>query len=324
MNKAGSPAVFALLVLVPAIGAPSTSVAAEYPEKALTAIVPFAAGSSTDTMTRRISPLLSKALGQQIIIENKPGADGRIGIEALTKAASDGYAILFSGQAVALAPALRRNVPWDPRQIQPVAELGQSPYVIAVNATVPAKSLMEFLNLVKKNPDKLNGSAGGNSTEMSIALFRIKTGTRVTTVPYKGTGLAATAVGSGEVDFAIMDASAWTAFLSSGRVRALAVAGERRLSSLPNVPTAAEAGLPDFTVGTMFGVYTKAGSPSGAVQRLNVEINRIIVSPEVVKGLNQLGLEPIPKSVEAFTQQYVNDLAKWKDLVKRANIPMTD
>ena len=143
-------------------------------------------------------------------------------------------------------------------------------------------------------------------------------------MPYKGTGLAATAVGSGEVDFAIMDASAWTAFLSSGRVRALAVAGERRLSSLPNVPTAAEAGLPDFTVGTMFGVYTKAGSPSGAVQRLNAEINRIIVSPEVVKGLNQLGLEPIPKSVEAFTQQYVNDLAKWKDLVKRANIPMTD
>lgn len=324
MMKIDFIAVLVSILLMASIAVPLSSVAADYPEKALTAIVPFAAGSSTDTMTRRISPPLSKALGQQIIIENKPGADGRIGIDALAKAASDGYTILFSGQAVALAPALRRNVPWDPRQIQPVAELGQSPYVIAVNSTVPAKSLSEFVNLAKRNPGKLNASAGGNSTEMSIALFRIKTGTRVETIPYKGTGLAATAVGSGEVDFAIMDASAWAALLSSGRVRALAVAGEKRLSTLPDVPTTKEAGLPDYTVGTMFGVYTRAGSPPAAVQRLNAEINRIIVSPEVAKSLNQLGLDPNPKSVEAFTQQYVNDLAKWKDLVKRANIPMTD
>ena len=324
MNRLRSFATLASVIFTISIATPVAGIAAEYPERAITAIVPFAAGSSNDIMARRISPPLSKALGQQIVIDTKPGADGRIGIEALAKAAADGYTILFSGGAVALIPAVRKNVPWDPRQIQPVAELGQSAYVIAVNSTVPAKTLTELINLAKKYPGKLNASAGGNSTEMAISLFRIKTGTRMETIPYKGTGIAATAVASGEVDFAIMDGSAWVSLIPSGRVRALAVAGEKRLSTLPNVPTTREAGLPDYVNGTMFGVYTKAGSPPAVVQRLNAEINRIIMSPDVSNGLKQVGLEPNPKSVDEFTRQYVNDLAKWKDLVTRAKIPMTD
>lgn len=299
--------------------------AAEYPEKPLVAVVPFAAGSSNDIMARRISPPLAKALGQNIIVENKPGADGRIGIDALAKSAPDGYTILFSGGAVALIPAVRKNVSWDPvRDIQPVAELGSSAYVIAINASVPAKNLLEFVNLARKNPGKLNAGAGGNSTEMAIALFRIKTGTRVETIPYKGTGLAATAVASGEIDFAIMDGSAWVSLIPSGKVRALAVAGEKRLSILPDVPTTKEAGMPDYVNGTMFGVYTKGGTPINAVRRLNAEINRIITSPEVAKSLNQVGLDPNPKSVDEFTKQYRNDLARWKDVVTRARIPMTE
>ena len=317
-----------LMVLIPALAISavySASIAAEYPERQVIAIVPFAAGSSNDIMARRISPPLAKALGQTIIIENKPGADGRIGIDALAKSAPDGYTILFSGGAVSLIPAVRKNVPWDPqRDIQPVAELGSSAYVVAVNSRVPAKSLLEFVSLAKKYPGKLNAGAGGNSTEMSIALFRAKTGTRVETIPYKGTGLAATAVASGEVDFAIMDASAWVTLIPSGRVRALAVAGDQRLAILPDVPTTKEAGLPDYIAGTMFGVYTKGGAPLNAVRRLNGEINKIITSPDIAKSLNQVGLDPHPKNVEEFTQQYRNDLAKWKDVVTRAKIPMTD
>lgn len=122
----------------------------------------------------------------------------------------------------------------------------------------------------------------------------------------------------------IMDASAWVAFIPSGRVRALAVSGDKRLSVLPEVPTTQEAGLPEYIAGTMFGVYTKAGAPVNTVRRLNAEINKIITSPEVAKSLNQVGLEPNPKSVEEFTQQYKNDLAGWKDLVTRAKIPMTE
>mgnify|MGYP003350106628 FL=1 len=153
------------------------------------AVVPFAAGSSNDVIARRVGPHLAKALGQQVIIENRPGADGRIGVEVMAKAAPDGHTILFSGGAVALIPTLRWNVPWDPmRSIQPVAELGTIPYVIAVNPNVPAPNVAAFIKLALAQPGRLNGSAGGNSSEMSIALFRIKTGTRMEIIPYKGTG----------------------------------------------------------------------------------------------------------------------------------------
>ncbi len=304
---------------------PGSMKAAEYPERNITAVVPFAAGSSNDVIARRIAPYLAKALGQQVIIENRPGADGRIGIEAMAKAVPDGHTILFSGGAVALIPALRRNVNWDPvRNIQPVAELGTIPYVIAVNPNVPAHSVAAFVNLAKANPGKLNGSAGGNSSEMSIALFRIKTGTRMEIIPYKGTGYAALAVATGEADFAIMDASAWLPFLSAKKVRALAVLGAKRIAAMADVPTLREAGLPDYESGAQFGIFTTGGTPINAVRRLNTEINRIIATPEVSKSFIAIGMEPGGMTVEGFHKRYLADLAMWKDVVTRAKIPMTD
>ncbi len=298
---------------------------AQYPERHLAAIVPFAAGASNDVIARRVAPYLAKALGQQVIIENRPGADGRIGIEVVAKATPDGYTILFSGGAVTLIPALRKNVAWDPlRQIQPVAELGTIPYVIAVNPNVPAHSLAALIKLAAAHPGKLNGSAGGNSSEMAIALFRIKTGTRMEIISYKGTGHAALAVATGEADFAIMDASAWLPFIPATRVRALAVMGAKRIAILPGVPTTQEAGLPDFISGAQFGVYTTGGTPANVVRRLNAEINRITATPEMTKSFLTIGLEPANKTVEAYTRLYLADLALWKDVVTRAKIPMTD
>ena len=299
--------------------------AAEYPERPVVAIVPFAAGSSNDVIARRISPNLAKALGQQVIIENRPGADGRIGIEALTKAAPDGYTILFSGGAVSLIPALRKNVGWDPvRQVQPVAEVGSNPYVVAVNPNVPARDLAALLQLARAQPGRLNAAAGGNSSEMAVAQFRIRTGTRIEGIPYKGTGLAALSGATGDADFAIMDATAWPPFVAAGRVRALAVASANRIAILPQVPTTQEAGLSDFTVGAQFGVYTVGGAPAAIVRRLNAEINRILATPEVAKSFLEAGLERGNQSVENYTRQYHADLAKWKDVVARAKIPMTD
>ena len=299
--------------------------AGEYPERMLIAIVPFAAGSSNDVIARRISPHLARALGQSVIIENRPGADGRIGIEALTKAAPDGYTILFSGGAVTLIPALRKNVGWDPvRQIQPVAEVGSNPYVIAVNPNVPAQNLGALLRLAQQQPGRLNAAAGGNSSEMAVAQFRIRTGVRVEAISYKGTGLAALAVATGEADFAIMDATAWPAFVAAKRVRALAVAGNNRIAILPEVPTTQEAGLADFTVGAQFGVYTTGGAPAAAVRRLNAEINCVLAMPEMIKSFSEAGLERGNQSVESYTRQYLADLAKWRDVVARAKIPMTD
>lgn len=299
--------------------------AADYPERQLTAIVPYAAGSTTDTMARLVCPPLAKALGQQVIIVNRAGADGRIGTETMAKAAPDGYTIAFSGGAIALTPAVRKNVPWDPvRQIQPVAQLGDSSYIIAVNPSVPANNLAAFLSLVKKYPGKLNASVGGDATGMALALFQIRTGSRAETITYKGTGLAGVALASGEVDFAILDASAWVAFIPSGRVRALAVSGDKRLAAFPDIPTTDEAGLRDYKVGSMFGIYMTGGSPISAARRINAEVNKIIAMPDIIKSLTQAGLEPNPKSIEQFTKIYMDDLAKWKEVVARAKIPLMD
>ncbi|HKA40530.1 MAG TPA: tripartite tricarboxylate transporter substrate-binding protein [Burkholderiales bacterium] len=296
---------------------------AEYPDRPLRAIVPFNAGASNDTMARLVAPMLTKSLGQQVIVENRPGADGRIGIEALARAVPDGHTILFSGGAVALIPALRRNVPYDPvRDIQPVADLGVAPYAIAVHPQVPAKNVAELIGIARRNPGKLNGASGGNSTFMTLVLFQLKTGTRIVNIPYKGTGDAALAVVRGEADLAIMDTSAFLTHLSSGRIRVLAVAGDRRNPAVPDVPTTKEAGLADYTAGAVFSVFTTGKTPSDIVRRLNAEINRIVASPEVSKRLVALGMDPAPKTVEECTRQYFADLAKWKDVVARAGIPL--
>ncbi len=298
---------------------------AQYPDKPIRAIVPFAAGSSNDIMARLVSPHMGKAFGHPVVIMNMPGADGRIGIAALAKSAPDGYTILFSGGAISLIPALRKVVPFDPdKDIQPVAELGSGPYVLAINPKVPANNLREFVEYARKNPGKLNGSSGGNSTFMSLILFQTVVGTKIVNVPYKGTGIAATAVVSGEVDFAAMDGSAFASFIPSGKVKALAVAGPKRLPSLPDVPTTREAGLPEFVAGTGFGVYTKLGTPMPIVVRLNAEINKALATPEVTKHLKSLGLEPGDGSVEEFTQQYKADLVRWKNVVAKAGLPLED
>jgi tripartite-type tricarboxylate transporter receptor subunit TctC len=300
-----------------------SSAHAEYPEKPLRAIVPFTAGGPNDTLARLVGPLLAKALGQNVIVENRPGADGRIGIEALVRSPPDGYTMLFSGGAVALIPALRKVVPYDPiRDIQPVSELGSSPYIIAVHPQVPAKNVSALIALAKKNPGKLNGASGGNSTFLSLVLFQLRTGTKLVNIPYKGAGDAALSVVRGEADLAIMDASAYGPNLKSGRLRLLAVAGDKRIAALPELPTAKEAGLPDYTVSSLFGVFTNGGAPTDVVRRLNVEINRIVAMPVITQRLEALGVEPSQKTFEEFTSQYRAELAKWKDVVARAKIPL--
>ena len=297
--------------------------AAEYPEKPLRAIVPFTPGGPNDILARVISPLLAKGLGQNVIVENRPGADGRIGIEALARAAPDGYTILFSGSAVALIPALRKNVPYDPvRDIQPVSELGTSPFVIVVHPQVPARNLTQLIDLLKKNPGKLNGSSGGNTTFMSLVFFQLKTGTRIVNIPYKGAGDAALAIVRGEADMAIMDYLAFGHHLQSGRIRMLALAADKRSPELPDLPTTKEAGLPGYTAESLFGVFTTGKTPPEAVRRLNMEINKIIASPDISKRLVALGMEPSQKSADEFTRHYLSEVAKWKDVVARAKIPL--
>jgi tripartite-type tricarboxylate transporter receptor subunit TctC len=308
-----------------AFAVPVCAAWAQYPERLIRAIVPFAAGGSNDTMARLISPEISKALGQQVIVENRPGAAGNIGIDAVAKSTPNGHTILFSATASTQNPALFRKLPYDPlRDIQPVAEIGQAPYVFLVNPRVPARSVQELIDLARKLPGKLNAASGGIGTRLSSELFQIQNKLKLEIIPYQGSGLAALAVMTGEADFVVMETSPVHGQLAAGRLKALAVAGEKRLTAFPNVPTTAEAGFPDYKAGAIFGLYVAAGTPADIVQKLNATINKIISAPALAGRLRELGAELNPKSVEEFSALYRQEIEKWKTIVKRANIPPID
>ncbi len=316
------------VVLRVALGLCAVMVAApgmaqNYPDKPIRAVVPFAPGGANDVMARVVSPYLSKQLGQPMIIENRPGANGHIGIEAVAKSRPDGYTILYSATASTVLPAITRNMRYDPiKDIQPVAEIGQGPYAVYVNPKVPATNLRELVEYARKNPGKLNAGAGGLSgTRLSVELLRIQNNLQLEIISYNGNGPTATAVVGGVVDFAIMDVSAFAGHLQSGRVKALAVAGEKRLPALPDVPTTAEAGFPDLKAGAIFGIYVAAGTPNDIVQKLNTTVNGVIVLPEVTEQLRKLGAEPNPKTVTQFTQLIHKEIQLWREVVIKAKLP---
>jgi tripartite-type tricarboxylate transporter receptor subunit TctC len=317
--------IFSAAIIAFALGATATPARADYPERLIRAIVPFATGGTNDITGRLISPYLAKALGQQVIVENRPGAGGNIGLAATAKSAPDGYTILFVATGATQNPALYRNLGYDPiADIMPVAAIAESPYAIVVNRSLPVKNVTEFIQFARKNPGKLNASAGGIGTTLSVELFKIQTQVKAEVIPYSGTGAAALAVATGETEFAIADTSAFLAFVPSGRVRVLAIAGDKRLPSFPDVPTTAEAGLPTFKTGTTVAVYVNSKTPSEIVQKLNTSFNGILALPEVREQLNKLGANPTPRSVADVNQWYRSEIQTWKDIVKRLNIPPVD
>jgi tripartite-type tricarboxylate transporter receptor subunit TctC len=298
---------------------------AQSADRLVRAIVPFAPGGSNDSMARLISPELSKLLAQQIIVENRPGAAGNIGIDVVAKSPPNGHTLLFSATASTQNPALFRKLPFDPlRDIQPVAEIGQAPYVFLLNPTVPAKSVQELVNLARTHPGKLNAAAGGIGTRLSSELFQIQNKLKLEIIPYQGSGQAALAVMTGEADFVVMETSPVQGQLAAGKLKALAVAGEKRLKSFPQIPTTAEAGFPDYRAGATFGLYVAGGTPPEIVQRLNAAINRIISVPAFSARLLDLGIETSPKSIDEFSAAYRREIDKWKTIVKQANIPPID
>ena len=271
----------------------SAAAQAPWPSKPITYVVPFAPGGNTDTLARLIGPKLSSALGQPVVIDNKPGAGGNIGSAFAAKAAPNGYTILGGTiSSHAINPSVYPNMPYDAvKSFEPVIMLGTGPLVLVAGAATPYKSLQDVIAAAKAKPGDLSFASAGPGTSPHLAgeLFKILTQTDIIHVPYKGSGPAVTDVMAGHVPLMFDTMLVVGSHVRAGKMRALAVTSTKHLDSLPGVPTAAEAGVSGFEVGTWQAVFAPAGTPKPIVERLNKEIGQILKMPEIVAKLADSG-----------------------------------
>ncbi|MBV7543058.1 tripartite tricarboxylate transporter substrate binding protein [Acidovorax sp. sic0104] len=299
----------------------SASLADSFPQRPLSLIVPYAAGGSTDVFARALAEAASKTLGQPITIDNRTGAGGNIGTQFVKRAAPDGYTLLMCSFGCAVAPALYTPAPFDiVRDFEPVAMLGTVPSVLVVSPSVPAKNLQELIVYAKAHPGKLMaGSAGvGSSPHMGLELFKAKAGIDVTHVPYKGVAAITVDLVSGRISMLFDNLTTAQANVKAGKLRALAVASEKRIAALPDVPTFVEAGLPGFTVTPWFGIMAPAGTPTGVLNNLNAAFLGALADPNVVTRTQMLGIEQGPGSRADLARFISKERDKWASII-RAN-----
>jgi tripartite-type tricarboxylate transporter receptor subunit TctC len=297
---------------------------AEYPERPVKIVVPYAPGGATDLVARLVAQKIADELKQSFVVENRPGAGGMIGESTVARSVPDGYTVLIDATGVVLNPSLYRRPAYTPNDLLPVAQLMTSPFVIVVNPDVPIRAANDVADYAAKNANKFNVATAGNSTLLAGQLFRLITNADFTFVPYNGAAPASMSVVSGQTQMMFSDLTSFGQNIASGRLRALAVAGEKRLATLPEVPTTREIGMPQYVVSSWFGAFVPAGTPTDIVQRLNVAINRAVMQPDVVARLATLGAEPVTLTVGAFGLFYRNELARWKDVIDKAKIPLLE
>jgi tripartite-type tricarboxylate transporter receptor subunit TctC len=277
-------------------------------------IVPFPPGGGADALARIMAPYLSNSWGQPVLIENKPGASGHIGAEAVATSPADGHTLLMSSTA----SLSERNV----HQFAPVTLVSASPYVITVNPKVAASNVRELIELAKRNPGKLTfGSSGtGAASHLSGELFKSMAGIDMLHVPYKGTGQALTDLLAGQIDVMFAPAQTVMPQVQAGRLSALAVTSAKRASTLPDLPTAAESGLPGYEAIGWFGLLAPVATPKSVVAKLGADANAALAEPEVRQKMLLLGAEPSGGTPEQFAAFIRNDMAKWSKLMKERGI----
>ena len=318
------PAVaLAALALAAAAHAFAQAPSAPWPSKPIKFILPFPPGGGTDILGRIVADRLSTQLGQPVVIENRGGAGGNVGAEAAAKSPPDGYTILLAAPSLAISPSLYTKLNYDPqRDLVPVALLGTVPNVLVTNPSVPARTLAEFIALAKAKPGGMNFGSGGSGTSNHLAgeLFNLQAGVKLVHVPYKGVNLAMNDVLTGEIQLVVIGIPAAQAFIQAGKLRALAVIAAHRSPALPDVPTAAEAGLADYDVTTWYGVLAPAGTPRPVVERLNAELVRIMHMPDLQERLATTGTEPRTSTPEEFADYLRQETAKWAKVVREAGL----
>jgi tripartite-type tricarboxylate transporter receptor subunit TctC len=302
----------------------SAAFAQNFPSRQITLVVPVTPGGSADLLARQMADPLSKALGQTVVVENRPGASGNIAASYVAKAKPDGHTLLIAYSGFQAAnPFLFKSLDWDPlKSFVPIAILLNSPQAIAVADKVPAKSFKELVAYAKANPGKMNyGTAGAGSLHhISGALFEQLAETKMTAVAYKGTGPAVTDLAAGNVDIVITTPPGVIPLSQSGKIRILAVTGNKRVPALPNVPTAAEEGFANFSVDAWFGFMAPAGTPPDVAKRLADEMEKIANGDMFKKGVEGAGSNVQFQGIAAFDAMLKRDIAMFQRVIKAANI----
>jgi tripartite-type tricarboxylate transporter receptor subunit TctC len=297
----------------------NAAIADEYPSRLITLIVPYPAGGGVDTMGRLIAQKLTVALGQQVVIENRPGAGAVIGTRAAAKAPADGYTLVMLTTGISL-PA---NTGYDiEKDFAPIGTIASTPIVLMTNPSSPAKSLAEVIALAKKEPGKLTAGTPPPPTLNYFAaeLLKVMTGADITIVTYKGTGPLTNDLVGGHVTLAFNTIAPAIGNIQAGNIRPIAIAGPARAAALPDVPTAAEAGLPGFEAVLYYGIGAPAGTPRPIIERLNKELRAIVTSEEISKRIVADGGEPVASTPEEYAANLARGEAKWAALVKKIGL----
>jgi tripartite-type tricarboxylate transporter receptor subunit TctC len=316
------------LIPVALVWAVTAGFAADYPDHAIRFVVPQAPGSNTDLYARLIGAEMSRSLGQQLIIENRPGGAFVIGLDAIAKAPPDGYTIgvgLIGGMA--LTPHMVAKLPYDVlKDFEPVAMIGRGHLMLVVSPQLPVKSVKELIDYAKQNPGKLSAasSANGSPGHIGAELFKSLTGTQVTHVPYRGGAAAINDLIAGRIDMMFEGLASMAPFVIDNRVRALAVTGPKRSPAFPDIPTIAEAGIPGYVAVTWLGIVAPAKTPRPVIDRLNRAVNDALMSPAMTERFKLIGEDAAPGTPEEYAVVIKADFVKWKEVIERAGIKLSE
>jgi tripartite-type tricarboxylate transporter receptor subunit TctC len=297
-----------------------SALAQAYPTKPIRFIVPFGPGGNTDVQARLIGQKLTSYMGQQIIVDNRPGAGGTIGVELAAKAPADGYTlVLASFGNILVGPSLYKRLPYDPvKDLDPVVLVSEPAGLIVVHPSVPVKSLGDLISYAKTNPGKLNYASAGNGTWNHLFAEQLKaiTGIKVNHVPYKGAGPAMNDVVGGHVQMMFAPFPSARTHLVSGRLRAIAVTGKKHSPLFPDGPTVMESGLPGYSAASWFGILAPAGTPKAIIARVNREVNRAFAAPDIKAAYAAEGIDPAGGTPEDMARSIREGMAKWGKLVR--------
>ena len=294
-----------------------------WPSKPVSLVVPFPAGGTTDVLARALAERLSPAIGQPVIVENKPGAGATIGADYVAKAKADGHTLLIGAVHHTIASSVYKKLPYDfQKGFEPVTVIAMVPNVLVVNARTPAKNVNELVALIKAKPAEASYGSSGNGTAQHLigTQFQQQTGTRLQHIPYKGSGPLATDLLGGQILMSFDTITPVLPHIKAGKLRPLAVTTAKRSPALPDVPTLQEAGLKDFDIGTWFGVLAPVGTPKPVLDRLSAEATKIIQSPDFKKRMDDIGAQPVGNSPAEMAAQIRSETDKFSVLVKAGNV----